>query len=351
MIKNLPLLALASLVIPLPALADTFTLKDGSTLEAAILSETADSYILEVQITKSIKDERKIAKTDVVKISRVQPDSKAWEAIAKLIPTPDLLTDEEYGARIIAVEKFLKDHPTSDKVKEAKAMLATLKAESTAVASGGVKVKGAIVSPADYQLNAYDLDARVKEAKIRTLVNQGQQLPALREFSSFCTDFQNTTSFASLAPLIVQVIKSQVAEAEQLLLTLDARSKKRMAGLDQMAAEDRKISENAIKEEDAAIEARLKLEKTGAKNWVTPSAYNKASLEETVSFGKTELTRIAAVKVALGQDAGKAWRDAFAVIRNGGSGPAIATAVSTARTAGVSPRYLAMLEEASKGRK
>lgn len=351
MIKNAPLLALASLAISLPAMADTFTLKDGTTLEAAIISETVDSYKLEVQITKSIKDERTIPKADVVKITRLQPDAKAWEAIAKLIPTPDLLTDEEYGARIIAVEKFLKDHPTSDKATEAKAMLATLKAESTIIASGGVKVKGVIVSPNDYPHNAYDLDARVKEAKIRALVNQGQPLTALREFTVFSADFQNTTSFAALAPLMVQVIKAHMAESEQLLLTLDARSKKRIAGLAQMSPDDRKISENAIKEEDAAIEARLKAEKTGLKNWVTPSPYNKGSLEETVSFGKAELTRIAAVKTALGQDAGKAWRDAWAVIRHGGAPAAIATAVTAARTAGVSPKYLAMLEEASKGKK
>lgn len=350
MTKNSTLLTLVSLALALPSAADTFTLKDGSTLEAVIVSEAGDSYVLEVQVTKSIKDERKIAKADVVKIDRAQPDLKAWEAIAKLVPTPDLLTDSEYGVRILAVDKFIKDYPASTKIKEAKAMLATLKSESTAVASGGIKVKGALISPADYQLNTYDLDARVQEAKIRTLVNQGQMLTALREFTSFSANFQSTTSFGALVPLMVQVIKSHVEEAEQLLTTFDARSKKRMSGLEQMTAEDRKISENAIKEEDAAFEVRFKAEKD-ARNWVTPSPFNKASLEDTIQFGKAEITRISAVKTTLGNDGGKAWRDARAIIQNGGSAAAISSAIAAAKTAGVSPKYIAMLEEAGKIKK
>ncbi|MES2659335.1 MAG: PTPDL family protein [Verrucomicrobiota bacterium] len=345
--SNSAILVLISLAATLPARADKFTLKDGSVLEATIASETADSYVLEVQVTKSIRDERTIAKADVAKVEREQPDLKAYEAIAKLVPTPDLLSDEEYGTRINAVQKFLKDHPASPHAKDAKAMLATLKTESAQVASGGIKL-GAMISPAEYKLNAYDLDARVQEAKIRNLVTQDEPLAALRAYSDFSRDFTGTNSFAALAPLMQQVMKNQVAEAEESLLTLDARLKKRAAGLGQMSSEDRRITENAIKEEDASIEARYKSEKAANLGWVTPSPYNKASLEETVRFGEAEITRLAAIKLTLGQDAGKAWREAWAVIHNSKNAAAVTTAITAARTLGVSAKYLAMLEEAAK---
>lgn len=56
--KNKPALgALCLLAATLPCVADTFLLKDGTTLNGAIVSEAGDSYILEVQVTKSIKEE------------------------------------------------------------------------------------------------------------------------------------------------------------------------------------------------------------------------------------------------------------------------------------------------------
>ncbi len=349
--KTPALLALISLVVPMTAQADKFTLKDGTILEATIASETPDSYLLEVQVTKSIRDERKVAKADVVKVEREQPDLKAFEVLGKLVPTPDLLTDEEYGARINAVQKFLKDFPTTIKEKDAKAILATLKTESGQIASGGIKLDGAIVSPADYPFNAYDLDARVEEARIRNLVNRGDSLAALRAFSEFCRNFESTSSFGSLSPLMIQVIKNQVAEAKEALLTLDARLKKRAAGLEQMSLESRKISENAIKEEDAAQEARFKAEKNAKMDWVTISPYNKSTLDETARFGDAEVIRLSNIKISVGKDGGRAWREARAVIRNGGSSSAITTAISAARNAGVSPKYMAILEEAAKAGK
>lgn len=349
--KTPALLALMSLAIPMTATADRFILKDGTTLEASITRETPDSYVLEVQVTKSIRDERTIAKSDVVKIEREEPDLKAFETIAKMVPTPDLLTDEEYGVRINAVQKFIKDFPTSSKIKEAKVMVSTLKSESGQIASGGIKLNGAVTSPADYQLNAYDLDARVEEARIRTLVNRGESLAALRAYSEFCRNFQSTSSFGSLNPLMMQVIKNHVAEAKDALLTLDARLKKRAAGLVQMSSEDRRITDSAIKEEDAANEARFKAEKDAKLDWVTISPYSKSTLEETVRFGDAEISRLSNIKVAVGQDGGRAWREAWAIIRNGGTPVAISAAITQARSLGVSSKYMAMLDEAAKGRK
>ena len=80
------------LALTLPAVADTFFLKDGTTMEGKILRQDATAYFVEVNVTKSIKDERSIAKADVVKVEREQPDLIAFVELSKLIPAPDLLT-------------------------------------------------------------------------------------------------------------------------------------------------------------------------------------------------------------------------------------------------------------------
>lgn len=333
----------------LPSFGDTFTLKDGSTLEGTIISQNAESYVLDVQVTKSIKDSRTVAKADVVKIQREEADQKAFEEVTAQIPAPDFLTADEYVTRIATVERFLKQFPKSDHAKKAKEILETLKLESAAVAAGGVKMNGELISASDYKANAYDLDARLQEAKIRRLIQDGNLLAALRAFSSFDQTFRTTLSHGALLPLIRQVIQSQVAEAKQSLQSLDERLKNRQLGLERMSSKDRPVTEAAIREEDAAMDARFKAEKDAKTTWVTTSPFNKASLEETVRFGEAELVRLNAIQTKLGVDGGKAFRDAYSAVQQGKNLAAVSAAIAAAKTALVAPSYLAPLEEAAKG--
>lgn len=347
--KKTPLAASLCLwTLALPCVADTFTLKDGTVLEASVLKEDPESYTLEVQITKSIKDERKVAKADVQKVDRAKPDLIAFVAIGKLVPTPDYLTEDEYTQKISAVTKFLDQNKGSSKVKDAKAILETLKTESAAVAAGGIKVNGKLVSAAEYQANAYDIDARIQEAKIRSLADAGEILAALRAFTDFDKEYRTTLSYGTLAPFMIEQIKGYVAEARQSLATLDARIKERQVGLQRMASADRQDTETAIKEETAAIEARYASEKSGKQSWPTMSPYHKASIDDTVRFGELELTRLVAVKTTLGVDGGKAFRDAYTAVQGGATAASISTALAAAKTALVPARYLAPLEEKAK---
>ena len=351
--KNNPtILALCLLGTSLPCIADTFKMKDGTTLEGVILSTSADSYVVDVQVTKSIKDERTIPKADIEKIIREEPDLKAFEPLAKLVPTLDLLTADEYAASISALEKFTKAYPTGTKSKSAKSMLETLKSESAQVSAGGIKFNGEMISPADYQANAYDLDARIQEAKIRRFIAAAQFLSALRLFVDFDRDYRSTSSYEALLAPMKQVIEHQVSEAKQSLATLDARTKEQMVGLQRMALPDRKATEDAIASERAELEALYKAEKNAKQNWPTTSPFHKVSLEDTVKFGQAELIRLGAVKPVLGVDGGKSYREAWAAVRNGSAAPAAVTAaLASAKAAGVPPRYLAPLEAAAKGAK
>ncbi len=348
--KRKPAFALLCLLgLALPGRADTFTLKDGTTVEGTVISEAGDTYVLDVQVTKTIRDERRIPKADVVKITREEPDAKAFQAISKLVPAPDLLTADEYAVNIAAIEKFIKDNPTSGNLKSARKMLETLKAEASQVAGGGMKINGKIVSAAEYQANAYDLDARVQESKIRDLVNDNQLLPAVRLFVDFDRDYRNTLAYGSLITLMKQAIQHQVEQAKESLLTLEARNKERAVGLQRMAFEDRKKTEEAIKSEAAEIEARYKAEKDAKQNWPTTTPYHKASLEDTVKFGQAELVRLSAVKTILGLDSGKAYREAYNAIQSGANAATVTAAIANAKAAGVPPRYLEPLEARAKG--
>jgi hypothetical protein len=342
---------LCSLSLALPCVADTFKLKDGTSLQAVILKETGDSYLLEVQVTKSIKDERTVAKADVLKIERDQPDLKIFEELSKVVPVPDLFTADEYTQTIARVNKFLKDYPKSSKLKEAQAILETLKAEAAQISEGAIKLDGKIVSAADYKANAYEIDAKVQEAKIRARLSRQDVVGALRLYAEFDRDFRSTLQYGALSAGMLKVITTYAAEVDQMRSTLDARLKERANNLDRMAAEDRRLTEQAIAEEDEAIDARYKAEKDARIQWVSISPLHKGSLDDTSRFAQSEIKRLSDVKTVLGVDGGKAYREAWSAVHNEADGSTTSAALSAARSANVPKRYLAPLEEAAKGRK
>ncbi|MCP5534509.1 MAG: hypothetical protein H7A48_15165, partial [Akkermansiaceae bacterium] len=135
--KKKPLLPfLLLLSFPIVAAADTFVLKDGTEIEGSILRETPDSYVLEVQITKTIKDEKTIAKADVEKVKRTKPGEEEFEPIKELVPVPDQMDAAEYADRISDVERYLSKFKYGPRDKEAKAVLKTLKDEANEIIAG-----------------------------------------------------------------------------------------------------------------------------------------------------------------------------------------------------------------------
>ena len=341
--------SLGWLGLTIPAPADTFVLKGGTKLDGVILHEDATTYTLEVKITKGIKDERQIPKADVLKIEREDPSQAAFAALRNLTPTPDVLSAEEYTPKIRRVKNFLRDYPTSSRVADAKKILETLQSEAQEIGAGAIKLNGKIVADAQYKSNQYELDAVARAAKIRKRVMESKTLQALRAFSEMDKDFRNTSAYAGLVPRMQQVIASYIDEVGQSLATLDARLKVRTLGLERMSTMDRRSTETAIRQENAAIEAQFKKETDAKIGWVTVDPFFKPSMDATLAFAKLELTRLAATKSAPAVDGGKSFRDALALIQSHGDPAKVAPAITAAKTALVPPRYLTILEAAAAG--
>ena len=338
----------AFLALLVPARADTFKLKDGTTLEGRLLRKDGDSYVIEVNVTKTIRDERIIPKSEIVKITEEEPDLIAFQKIEKLLPAPDLLSAGEYDQRIQEVNRFLKDHVGSAKARAAKEILAKLKSEANEILAGGKKIDGKIIPPSEYRANLYDIDARILGGKIKVLARNAQMLQALRAFSELERDFRNTTAYTEIIPFIDQIINHHVEAVTQTLNTYDARVKERNVGLDRMSPADRRVTENAIREENERFEANFKSEKDSKIGWVTPRPFFKPSLDETLTFAKQEQLRLASAKNTPVIDGGKIYRETLALILSRGDAAAITTALSSARSAGIAAPYMQKLEEAAR---
>lgn len=306
-----------SLLLPLAcfslvdfSFADTFTLKDGSTLEGKILSETADSYFVEVRVTKSIKDERTLAKADVKSVETEKLDETAFAKIKNLVPTPDLLANDDYDKRILAVTGFLKEHPKSPRAAEANTILSTLKSEGVAILGGGIKLGGSVISAADYKANAYELDAKIIETRAREAAARGDLLNALRGMSKVDTDYRSTLSFASIAPLKKQVLQQYRAIINEQLGSLQARETERQSGLARMSQQDRNIAEQALAEEMDTFQKRYKSEQELQMVWTSTNPYHRPSLEASRQAIETELAGVNYAPIE--GDGGKFYRTAWA---------------------------------------
>lgn len=340
----IPLLGCSSLV----AVADTFTLKNGTVLEGKIVPPLqADAYVIEYQVTPRIKDKKTVPKADVVKIVTEKLDEKAFELIAKLVPTPDFLTIDEYKQRLAAVNAYIAKYPKSSKLKEANEILKTLSDESAEVEAGGRKYQGIMIKAAEYRANAFDLDARALETKIRAAAKNSQWILALRAFADLDKDFQTATCYREVLPVVVKALQTLRPQLKSSVETFDARMEKQTAEVEAMAPAVRDETKRAIEQEAKGLERTYQQEKSAQLTWVTPNPKHKASLDDDLSLADSELQRLTTLPPAT-TDGGKVYRSTWKTIHSDADAEAMEKALAAAEAAALPERYLKMLQEAAK---
>ena len=333
--------------IPVVAAADTFLLKDGSEIEGTLLSETKDAYVIEVQVTKTIKDEKTIAKADVEKVRRSKPGEAEFEAIAPLVPVPDQADAEEYADRIATVEKYLAKFRYGPKDDEAKKILKTLKDEANEVIAGGIKIDGKIIPAQQYRPNAYEIDARALASSVEALISKSQLAAALRAYDEMGKKVPNPEAYIKLAPLAGRAAQSYLNEVGRLLETFDSREHERKVGLERITSADRAQTEAAIADQTAGFEKRLAAEKAAGIGWVSIDPHFRPALEATMTYGRQQLGKIQALPATPKMDAGKLFRDAYTLAHRADSAKEAKSAIAAAKAAGVGPSYISALETAA----
>lgn len=346
---NLSLKALLAIGLISTAAGDTIRMKDGTVYEGKVLKDdvTGGTYTVEIQVTKSIKDEKVLKRADVEKIEREQEDVKAFAGLDKLVPVPDLLTADDYDNRLVKVYDFLKGNGKSTLAPKAKEIAAQLEKERDAVSAGGVKLAGRIIPAEERQANAFEIDARLIEAAMRTYAANAQPALALRKFAELEKDFVSSQTFREALPVARQLITRFRAETAEALSGFDARVKERQVGLDRMTPDDRQNTQRALAEQDATEKAQYDAEKKAAVKWITPRPFIKASLDDTVRFSDSELKRLETLKVDSLPDGGKAFRDAWTAV-HGDDAKAASTALSALSSARLPKSYIDRLEEIAK---
>ncbi len=276
--------------------------------------ESDTHYTLEVQVSKGIKDEKQILKSEVKSITKQDPDVLAFAELTGLVPMPDLVGVMEYEMRIKKLTDFINDFPTSKKLQEAQKMQELLKSELEVVRAGGIKLSGNMIKADDYLSNAYAYDESILSQKINRDINNRNLLGALRLFSDYEMKFSEGKSRADIIPKIKQILQVYKKNLSESLSGFDDRIKAREAGLARMTQDERMRTEEALEEQAVNLKARFDREKSLKLPWVTPDENLKESMTEALSQVENEMKRLDAppknqIKAALPKE--EAYREAW----------------------------------------
>jgi len=324
--------------------ADTIRLRNGTELEGVIVSEETDHYVALIQVTKSIRDQRKIQKADVLEIVGVKKDEVAFEPIQKLTPTPDLLGEEEYERRIEDTEEFISTHSKSTLTRDAVKILAELEEEAEIVKAGGVKFKGKMIPAEERAKKAFTLDSQIAASTVTTAGDAGNRTAALRAWSEFEKDFPTSRAFIDTKPYAIKIMKGQLALVDEQLASFDKRVKERADGIERIPAKDRARTEKMIQEQADDYLRLIESEKKAQIKWLSLDPYQKAPMSQVKSLLEREIKRLEGLSTSQLPDGDHAWEEAWTTL-HGSPEPAEAREVFTkARSARLPDEYLDRLE-------
>lgn len=348
--KRIPFTALSLLFLLSPSLlqADTYVLKNGRKLEGELLRETEEAYVIEVQLADTIKEERVIARADVLRIIEPEKGMKEFLLLREKVPAPDGLKVWQYQENIKSLDRFIRKYPTHSKIRDAIEMRDDLRDEMRQVEDGAIKIDGVLYPAVELRENAYELDARIEARKIKDLLFQRQYLAGLRAYSEFLDDYASTRVNEELVPLILEVIDRHSAQAAEWLNSHEVRVEERKKGLESMKPSDRVASTRAIQVEKEMLQRRYESEVLSRVGWVTVHPFNKDSLEHTIQQAKSETRRIETVMSRNIGDAGELYRELYRLYQQTADESVLRPKLREAQSLGIPKRYLEKLAMARR---
>lgn len=339
------LLSLAAVPLLISVLhADTIRLRDGRELEGVVMSEEGDDYVVMVQVTKTIRDQRRIPKKDVLEIVGEKKDETAYEDLEDLVPAPDGLEVSDYDARISKLEDFAKEFPESSLIRKVEPMMKTLEEEREIVAAGGVKFEGKMLSAEERTSAAFTLDSRIVAAEMEDAIESGRRTDALRAWDRLQKEFPTSRAYRDSIPAIQKVMQRQLAAVNKELDTLDRRLEEQATNLERVPVKDRARAREAIEARATAYLRKVAQEEEAGERWISLDPFQKTQLSKVKSLLESELRRLENLDTLQLPDGDAAWSEAWATLSGSPSDEEAREAFSSAREARLPEKYLDMLE-------
>ena len=297
------LLFLSLLVFPLASVwAESIELRDGTKVDGKILSVTADTVLMEVQTSPTIREEKSYPRSEVTKIQRASQDDVAYAEVAGLTVPSTANNPAVYDAPLERVRAFMTNYAYSKHMSEARKLAAALESDRARVAAGEVKLDGVWVAANASPAERTELGGRVQLAKMK---ESSDPIAALTSFEIIEKNHLTSSAF----PESVKVARESLVKLRAGLVRARADLERRIRDQEQglkLASEDRRLRiEQAIAQEKSAIQAQIERVKQSGSKWtpVLLDAKLLADLSTRVESEEARLSKIDTATLAAGATA------------------------------------------------
>ena len=251
-----------SAVLCTTAFGDTIILKSGEKIDGVITSETAQDYTIEFHASASITDTRKVAKTDVDKIEKEQPDEKAYQTAKLLKVGPNSMPAASYEQMVTTLQAFVNNFPKSAHVEEIQKNLDALRDEKQRVDGGEIKLEERWISHEEAQKERVQLTGLALFKYMNDLSRGGDLVGAMNTFTQLEKAAAGSRSYPEAVELAKQILPNLKARAERNLQTWKYQKAEQEKGIQLLSGTDRTATIAATQREqkqaDAAFEASTK---------------------------------------------------------------------------------------------
>ena len=297
------LLFLSLLVLPLASLrAESIELRDGTKVDGKILSVTADTVLMEVQTSPTIREEKSYPRSEVTKMQRATQDDVAYAEVTALTVPSTANHPAVYDTPLEKVRAFMGKYAYSKHMPEARKLAAALESERARVTAGEVKLDGAWVAADASPAERTELGGRVQLAKMK---ETSDPVAAMTAFEVLEKNHNTSSAY----PESVKVARDSLVKLRTNLLRaqadLDRRNREQEQGL-QLASVDRRLQmEQGLAQEKAAVQAQVERTKQSGSKWipVLPDAKLLADLSGLMESEETRLSKIDIESLAAGATA------------------------------------------------
>ena len=323
--------------------AEWIELKDGTKVEGKIVTDAADTVVIEIQTTPTIREQKSYPRAEVVKVHRATQDDLAFEEIAAIAAPATADDPNVYDAPLERIRSFMKGYAYSKHMPQARKLAASLESERTRVSAGEVKVDGQWISGAAAGPDKTELGGRIQLSKMKFASNPESVLMA---FEALEKNYATSSSYPDAVKMARESIGKLRTDLLRARTDLERRTREQEQGLQLASADRRAQMELGIAEEKAAVQGQIDRAKQNGAKWL-PLLPEAKSLDEMSKLADSEDARLAKVDV----DNLDAAVDSAAQARKQIEGGQLAEAKSNLETASkLWPQYvlLASLNESLK---
>lgn len=324
------------------SVADTITLKSGKVIEGKVLEDNNGEYLIEVQVTRSIKDRKTFKKSEILSIEKTAEDAQPFEDLQGILPSGDQMAAGDYQLLIEGkVKDFITKFPKSEHLPKVKKMLATLEGELKRVEAGDIKLEGKWISAAEWNANAFDLDSLVIYHIMEKTAKAGAYRSALLTYDALKVGYSSSggldkarTLASKILPAYQTIIRAKAEKAKQLLAD-------REHSIDNLPIRDRTRAKAGFEAEKAKYASLLAEAKENKVRWIPSYDYDERALRTLERTIKSEITSLSRVREDRNNLA-ELYRETWAAAGKGDTNT-VERALSKFRSKGIDPKYAELL--------